>query len=140
MSRGERISTREWRWTLACAALILALTAVPYLIGWLAQGEDWRFTGALFGVEDANSYLAKMRLGARGEWLFTLRTTSEPHEGALLFLPYLLLGHVARLVARSEPVPTETLIAVFHSARLVFDLALILVIYRVRRRAVWRWC
>lgn len=130
MSRGERISTREWRWTLACAALILALTAVPYLIGWLAQGEDWRFTGALFGVEDANSYLAKMRLGARGEWLFTLRTTSEPHEGALLFLPYLLLGHVARLVARSEPVPTETLIAVFHSARLVFDLALILVIYR----------
>src|SRR5690606_10324491 len=71
-----------------------------------------------------------MRLGARGEWLFTLRTTGEPHEGALLFLPYLLLGHVARLVAGSEPVSTGALIAVFHGARLVFDLVLILVIYR----------
>lgn len=127
---GERVSPREWRWVLAFAALIVTLTAAPYIAGWLAQGEGWRFTGALFGVEDANSYLAKMRLGARGEWLFTLRTSSESHEGALLFLPYLLLGHVARLVTGREPVPTETLIAAFHGARLVFDLALILVIYR----------
>lgn len=143
MAPGERITASEWRWALAFAALILTLTTIPYVVAWRAQGDEWRFTGSLFGVEDGNSYLAKMRLGARGEWLFTLRTTSEPHDSALLFLPYLLLGHLARLIAGGAPAPVGTLIAVFHGARLVFDLALVLVIYRfaavfVRRPATRR--
>lgn len=143
MSPAERVTRQEWRWVLVFAALVLMITAIPYLVAWQAQGDAWRFTGSLFGVDDGNSYLAKMRLGAQGEWLFTLRTTSEPHDGALLFLPYLLLGHLARLVSGGAPVTVGTLIAVFHGARLVFDLALILTIYRfvavfVRRPATRR--
>lgn len=143
MSPGERITRQEWRWVLVFVALVLIITSIPYLVAWRAQGDDWRFTGSLFGVEDGNSYLAKMRLGAQGKWLFTLRTTSELHAGALLFLPYLLLGHLARLVSGGEPASVGTLIAVFHGARLVFDLALLLTIYRfvavfVRRPATRR--
>jgi len=140
---GERISPREWRRVVVFAALILCATTVPYVVGWLAQGDDWRFTGALFGVEDANSYLAKMRIGASGGWLFVNRYTSEPHRGALFFLPYILLGHLARLLVGGKPVAVGTLIAVYHGARVVVGFALILVIYRfvaafVRAPAV-RW-
>ncbi len=51
----------------------------------------------LFGSDDGYSYLAKMRLGLRGDWLFTLRYTAEPHSGALLFLPYIALGKLTGL-------------------------------------------
>lgn len=143
MPPGERITRREWRWVVAFAALVLMITAIPYLVAWRAQGDDWRFTGSLFGVDDSNAYLGKMRLGASGHWLATLRTTSEPHDGAFVYVPYLLLGHLARLVSGGGPVPVRTLIAVFHGARLAFDLALLLTIYRfvavfVRRPATRR--
>ncbi len=126
----ERISPREWRRVVVFAALILCATTIPYVVGWLAAGEDWRFSGMLFGVEDGNSYLAKMRIGAGGDWLFVNRYTSEPHRGALFFLPYILLGHLARLLAGGQPVSVGMLLAVYHGARVVFGLALILAIYR----------
>lgn len=130
MLPGERVSPCEWRWVLVFAALLLALTTVPYVLAWEMQGDGWRFTGALFGVEDTNAYLSKIRLGAQGHWLATLRTTNEPHDGAFVYVAYLLLGHFARVLAGGAPVPVGTLIAVFHGARLVFGLALVLVTYR----------
>lgn len=131
MSPPERITPAEWRWALGFALLLALFTAIPYAAAWQSQGEGWCFTGSLFGVDDGNSYLAKMRLGARGDWLFTLRTSSEPHDGALMFLPYLLLGHVARVISGGGPVvATGTLIAVFHGARLALDVVLLLVMYR----------
>ncbi len=98
------VSRREWRRVMLFAALVMLVTTIPYLVGWLSQGDDWEFGGFLFGVDDGYSYLAKMRIGARGDWLFTLRYTSEPHDGALLFLPYILLGKLTALfVAHGQP-------------------------------------
>lgn len=117
------VTRREWAWSSAFAALVMALTSVPYLLGAASQTPERRFSGFVLGVADGNSYLAKMGQGARGAWLFTLPYSSEPQSGAPLFGFYLLLGrlagpdHAARVLA-------------FHLARVVFGFGLLLVSYR----------
>lgn len=131
MPERTAVSVAEWRRVSGFAAVVMLLTTVPYLVGVLAAGDGWTFGGFVFGAEDGYSYLAKMRLGARGDWLFTLRYTHEPHDGAPLFLPYLLLGRLTALVVdpRSPQLPAA-LALTFHLARLVCGLGLILVTYR----------
>jgi hypothetical protein len=85
----------ERKWCLTYAAVLAILTTLPYFIGFITQGDSWRFTGFVFGVEDGNSYIAKMMLGARGEWLFRTPYTSLPQGGVIAFLPYILLGKLA---------------------------------------------
>jgi hypothetical protein len=101
----------------------MALTTAPYLVGVASQTSEWRFGGFLIGVEDSNSYLAKMGQGARGHWLFTPVYSSEPGPGVLLYLFYILLGKI------SGPDPVAELV-VFHAARLTFGIGLLLVTYR----------
>jgi hypothetical protein len=130
--RSVRISPREWRGVLVFAAVIIALTTLPYLIGWAQQGTDWRFSGFLFGVDDGFSYLGKMRLGARGILDFYLFYTPEPHaRAALVFLPYILPGWlVGRFVSQQDPALVTALTITFHLMRIVFNLLLIAVLYR----------
>ncbi len=125
------ISRREWQRVILFAGLVMLITTLPYVIGWRSAGKNWEFSGFVFGADDGNSYLAKMRLGARGDWLFTIRYTAEPHDGALLFLPYLLLGKLTALFVdpNSPDLPTAMAIT-FHAARVVFGFLLILVSYR----------
>ena len=128
--RGHVLAS-EWRRVGLFALAVMLLTSAPYFVGGLAAGDGWTYGGFLFGADDGYSYLAKMRLGARGDWLFTVRYTSEPHEGALLFLPYILLGKLAGLaVPPDDPGLFAALVIVFHAARIVFGLLLIPVSYR----------
>jgi hypothetical protein len=126
------ISRREWRAVIIYALVILLLTTLPYLLGWAKQDVDWTFSGFLIGAEDGNSYLGKMGLGARGLWDFHLFYTAEEHQGAgLIFLPYILPGQLVRLfMGDDNPALTGTLLFVFHAMRLVFDVLLIIVMYR----------
>ncbi len=151
----NRVSRREWRWVLGASAVILLLTSLPYLYGLLLSSPEAQFGGFVIGVEDGNSYLAKMRLGATDGWRFHLFYTSEPHDGAYLFLFHLLLGKIARLLvappwAASGPSPAElgtALILVYHLARVGCGLLLLATVYRfvafftarrpVRRLAFW---
>lgn len=89
------IETKERRWIWLFAIAVLAVTTVPYLIGYWVQGNQWVFNGFVFGVEDGNSYIAKMLEGAFGNWLFRTPYTAYPQNGALAFLPYLLLGKLS---------------------------------------------
>lgn len=131
MPERAAISAREWHWAILFAAAVMIVTTIPYLAGWIAQDDDWQFGGSLFGADDGYSYLAKMRLGARGDWLFTVRYTSEPHDGALLFLPYILLGHLTGLVVASQGADlTPALAVTFHVARIVCGFGLLLVSFR----------
>jgi hypothetical protein len=126
-----RVSGREWQRVVLFASIVMLVTTLPYVIGWLSEGDQWQFGGFLFGVEDGYSYLAKMRLGARGDWLFTIRYTAEPHQGALLFLPYILLGKLTGLFVSSASPDLPTALAVtFHVARVLSGFLLILVSYR----------
>ena len=109
-------------WVWAYSLIILALTCLPYLIAWAATPVGYQFTGLLVNPLDGHSYLAKMRQGWEGAWLFHLSYTPEPHAGAAIFLFYLALGHVARGTGLS-------LIAVYHVARVLAGLALLGAIY-----------
>jgi hypothetical protein len=144
MRRPAAITPREWRRVALFAALVMLFTTIPYLIAWGTAGSGTRFGGFLFSVEDGYSYLAKMRLGARGDWLFTLRHTTEPHDGALMFLPYVLLGRLTGMVVPADdPALPDALAIAYHTARVLFGMLLIGVSYRFAaeflpgRRARW---
>ncbi len=100
------------KWIILVGVLVMVATSVPYLLGYASQGEEWHFTGFLIGVEDGNSYIAKMLTGAVGNWLFRSPYSSESQTGVLAFLPYLLLG---KLTAGSAQ--HEQLVVLFHLFR-----------------------
>lgn len=119
------VTRAEWRWAGAFAAVVSVLLILPYLIAYQSQGGDYCFSGFLFGVEDGNSYIADMRRGADGEWLFRIPYTTEPQNGALIYLPYLLLGKLAGGAAMHDQ-----LAALFHLARIAAGIAMLLAVYR----------
>ena len=80
---------------LVIAVLVMIITSVPYLIGFASEGDSWRFTGFIIGVEDGNSYIAKMLSGSAGAWLFKTPYSTMDQRGVLAFLPYILLGKFA---------------------------------------------
>lgn len=123
---------RGWRPLAFALALLLAFN-LPYAVGFARQTADWRFSGVLFGLEDTYSYLAKMRLGARGAWEFTLFYTAEPHEGAaLVYLQYLLPGQiVGRLVPETSTAHTDALLTAWALMRIGFDALYLWALWRL---------
>ncbi|MBN1439521.1 MAG: hypothetical protein JW929_08935 [Anaerolineales bacterium] len=100
------------RWPIIGISLLFALlTLIPYAAAYASAG-DMRFSGFLFNPYDAASYLAKMRQGYDGQYLYTLAFTEDPGPGALIFSFYLFLGHCARLLGLP-------LIVVWHAARIL---------------------
>ena len=121
MQPGKQRS-RDKRWLLLWIALILAAGSLPYIVAWEATPADHVFAGILINPLDGQSYLAKMRQGWLGNWQFFLTYSPEPHQGSYIFLTYLALGHLARVLG----VP---LVLTYHAARLAAGLALLLTLY-----------
>ncbi|MGH2523441.1 MAG: hypothetical protein ACRDH2_13135, partial [Anaerolineales bacterium] len=90
----------EWFPVILLTGLILIIANLPYLLAYAAPTSHV-FTGILLNPIDGHSYLAKMREGWRGAWLFTLPYTAEPGPGVFIFTYYLLLGHLARWTGAS---------------------------------------
>ncbi len=111
-----------WLWIFAI--VVMLLTSLPYLLGFAVEGDGWRFTGFVFGVEDGNSYMAKMLRGADGDWLFRTPYTAWPQDGVVAFAPYLLLGKLT-----SPPAQHEQLVALFHLWRILGGVLYILACY-----------
>ena len=112
---------------LTLAGIIATLSLLPYLLAYLWTPPGHHFAGFFFIADDATTYLAKMRQGAEGAWLWTDPYTSEPHGGVFLFGFYLLLGHLSALLHLP-------LIAGYHLARICGAFALIIGIDRLCRR------
>ena len=94
MKADRRETDRRWAW--GYALFLALLTALPYALAFARAGEDWTFTGFLFGVDDGNSYIAKMLSGQSGAWTFRTPYSTFPQNGLLfVFLPHLLLGKMA---------------------------------------------
>jgi hypothetical protein len=119
---GATITRAEWRWVAVVSFAILALNSLPYALGYLSTPPDLHYSGLLFNAPDANSYLAKMLEGMRGEWLFTLPYTDSPGPGAFLLTHYLLLGHVAAALRLDA-------IVVYNAARIVGGAVLLVTLY-----------
>jgi len=123
------ISAAERRWLLLVSSLVTALTLLPFAICALAaSAADVVFSGFLLNPVDGFTYLAKMRMGWEGNWLYHPPFTLERGPGALLFTFYFALGHLARIL----DIP---LITMFHIARVVCNFALLWVAYGFIARA-----
>ncbi|MBI4631670.1 MAG: hypothetical protein HY740_08150, partial [Chloroflexi bacterium] len=128
----SHVTRREYLWVIIVATIIMALTTVPYIVGAIRSNDDWRFSGFVFGVEDGNSYLAKMQLGAHGEFLFQLSYAFEDHPKALFFPLHILLGKLTGWIVGTDDVLRlhTALILTYHLSRITFGIVLLLVIYR----------
>src|SRR5438128_5049964 len=120
---------RRIRFALVFAAVIAAVSLLPYLLAYLWTPPGHHFAGFFFIADDATTYLAKMRQGADGSWLWNDPYTSEPHGGVFLFSFYLLFGHLAALLHLP-------LIAAYHLARISGAIALVLAADQLCRRVL----
>ncbi|OLC66436.1 MAG: hypothetical protein AUH76_01005 [Candidatus Rokubacteria bacterium 13_1_40CM_4_67_11] len=111
------------------AAIVAVLSLLPYLLAYLWTPPGHHFAGFFFIADDATTYLAKMRQGADGSWLWNDPYTSEPHGGVFLFSFYLLFGHLAALLHLP-------LIAAYHLARISGAIALVLAADQLCRRVL----
>ncbi len=122
------MSARKEKWIAGVViAIFMIVITVPYIYANVSTDGSLVFGGFLINPIDGNSYLAKMRQGYEGNWLFTLPYTADPGKGAALNLYYLFLGHLSRLFGGS-------LIFIFHMARILGALLLSLVLYQFIRR------
>ena len=118
------IKRSEWRWVLTRSLLVIIVALVPYVFAAMNTPEGHVFSGLLVNARDGNSYLAKMRQGYDGEWLFRLPFTPEDQNGILVYTFYLFLGHLAQATGFS-------LIGLYHAARILAGLMLLLTLYRL---------
>jgi hypothetical protein len=121
-------AVNRWpRFALVFAAAVAVISLLPYLLAYLWTPPGHHFAGFFFIADDATTYLAKMRQGADGSWLWNDPYTSEPHGGVFLFSFYLLFGHLAALLHLP-------LIAAYHLARVTGAIALVLAADQLCRR------
>jgi hypothetical protein len=121
-SSGRRISQREWLWVAAAAAIILAVSVALNVMGYLTAPPGHHFAGMVYAWEDGQTYLAKIRQGMQGEWLYTLAYTADPGPPFLLYTNYLFLGHVAAWLQLGPDM-------LFHAARLFDGSVLLFTLY-----------
>ncbi len=115
----------EKKWILIFSVIVLGITTLPFVLGFWQEGSGWQFTGFFLGVEDGNSYIAKMLLGGQGEWLFRTPYTAYPQSGFLAFLPYLLLGKLT-----APPGQHAQLVALFQLFRWAGGFVMIAATYK----------
>ena len=106
------------RFLLLTMTFVLAFSIVPYLLAWAATPDGYHYMWNSYNPQDADTYLAKMRLGWLGEWRFRLMHTPERQPGVYLNLFYLLLGHGARWLHLP-------LLSVFHGMRILMAFVLL---------------
>jgi len=104
----------ENKWLILFSIFVILITSIPYWIGFNLQNAQYKFSGFIIGVGDGNSYLAKMMVGASGDWLFTTPYTAYPQMKFFAFIPYILLGKLA-----GNPELTIQFISLFHLFRWV---------------------
>lgn len=113
---------RERVQILAVSLIVLALTSLPYLLGYALAPADMEFGGLVMNIEDSQSYLAKMLQGAQGRWLYHIPFTPERHKAAFVGGFYLFWGWVARLLGLP-------IIYLWHTSRILCAAFLLLVTY-----------
>lgn len=108
----------EKRAILIVSCLVILLVTIPYLVAFQASNAEYDFGGFLINPTDGHSYLAKMQQGYRGDWKFVLPYTADQGEGAYIFLFYIGLGHIARII-------NLPLVLVYHISRLISAIILL---------------
>ena len=78
----------EDRWYIWLSIILVFIVVFPYLLGFTIQTDELQFSGSFIGVDDQNSYLAKMRAGYDGKWLNQSPYTNYPQNDVAIYLPF----------------------------------------------------
>jgi hypothetical protein len=116
------VTRREILGVFGIAVAVVAISSVPYLLGYLSATPDTEFGGFLIDLDDSFSYLAKMQQGAWDGWRYRIPFTTEEHHGAYLYTFYVALGKLSASLHLS-------LILTYQLARVVAGLAMLLSAY-----------
>lgn len=120
MNKAER---KELLWVIAWAVLIVLLASLPYVKGALITPPGYSFTGLTHNIDDGAVYLSWMRQYADGHVLIKNLFTNEPQPALQFNLLFAVMGW-------SAAITHLPLIVVFHLARIVLGIALILCIWQ----------
>ncbi len=113
---------KSWKSAAGWILTALTLSLIPTILACSTAPSGTAFTGFLLNPLDGFSYLAKMKQGADGSWLFSLPYAADPGPGTFLFVYHLLLGHVSRWTGIST-------IVVFHAVRVIAAGVMFLLVY-----------
>jgi len=80
---------------------------------------------------DFNFYLSRIRQGLEGNLTVHEKYTSEPHQGSFIHILYLAMGWVGRWVR----VPWDRTSDIYHMARVVLSITLLMMIAEIARKA-----
>jgi hypothetical protein len=116
------IERQEFWQVIGISIVVLAISTVPYLLGYLAAGPNMEFGGFFIDIDDSYSYLAKMQQGIWDGWRYTIPFTPEEHSGAYLYTFYLGLGKLSSLIGLS-------VVQTYQLARLACGVSLLVMAY-----------
>lgn len=113
----------RFRDVLPWFVIALLVTLGPYLIAWLATPPGKFFVGTLANHNDHSAYLAAMRQGAEGRWLYRFNFSPEVWQPALILPAYMLAGRLLGWLGIGYPL----LLNLLRLAAVLFTLFAILV-------------
>jgi hypothetical protein len=91
------ITRAEWRFVAFIVLLVLVLTSVPYLFGWLTAPPEKQFMGIMLDVPDHGQYFSWMRELTTAH-LSANKLTPEPNQPIFFNLLWWGLGRLGNLV------------------------------------------
>jgi hypothetical protein len=120
----EPVSRAELRWAAGWAAVVLAVTCLPYAVVWWYTPLGAVFPWTLFGADDHGVYYAWARQARDGDLLFRNLFTTEPQRGVSFHLYFLLLGWLSRLPGLDVPLAC-------HLGRVLCGAGALVLVYRL---------
>ena len=121
------IERSELRWVMLTTTAVMAVTCLPYLLGYAIAPPGMHFQGLIYNPDDPNVYLSWMRQASEDHLTFSDLFTTEPHPANLFNVFFLSLG----LISRWLHLP---LILAYHLARVVFGWLVLVTIYGLATR------
>ena len=126
-SSGKQASISLDRWAIVVGAIALALTMIPYLLGYAFSGSR-HFMWLGYNLDDSCVYLSWLRQAAEGSHRVLNMFTTEAQRGREADPLFLVLGVTARLFHLP-------LLFVLHASRIVFGGCLLAIVWRIIRRS-----
>ena len=108
----QRLRPGEMRAVLAVAAVVMAVTLLPYMAALRSAAPGDVFGGFIWGVDDGNVYLSWIRQASEGHLLLANQYATDPQNPHFFNVFLLVAGLICRLSGLAP-------IYVFHGLRVV---------------------
>lgn len=110
------------RWFYFLAIVVVVLTTLPSLVGWLQTPEGSTYLGIQWNLDDHAVYAAWMKQAQEGRFFFENRFTTDEQPGLTIHLYFWLLGLVSKVTG---------IVIAMHVGRIVFSLLALFALYRL---------